>query len=107
VTRKYKVKISLPKQSGTYPGMFGRTYFKVGSKITTLVQQSSLIQLGGLQGVFVVNGHNEIHFRWLRLGNVFENKVEVLVGVKAGEKIVSSPDKLMREGDLIQVNGSE
>ena len=106
VTRKYKVKILLPKQSSIYPGMFGRTYFKVGSNTAPVVQETSLTEVGGLRGVFVVNGDNEIHFRWLRLGKVFENKVEVLVGLEAGERIVSSPDRLMREGDLINVNGN-
>ncbi|MBV1875291.1 MAG: efflux RND transporter periplasmic adaptor subunit [Cycloclasticus sp.] len=102
LTRKSRVKVSLPDNSKLLPGMFGRTHFKVGVKSLPVIRVGSLITKAGLSGVFVVDEQQQINFRWLRLGKNTQGKIEVLVGLSGGEQIVSAPIERLRDGDFIQ-----
>lgn len=103
LTRKSRVKVSLPENSKLLPGMFGRTHFKVGIKSSPVINVGSLITKAGLSGVFVVDDQQRISFRWLRLGKEIQGKIEVLVGLSGGEQIVSVPTVQLRDGDFIQL----
>lgn len=105
LTRKSRVKVSLPENDKLLPGMFGRTHFEVGTKSLPIINTESLITRAGLSGVFIVDDEQRIHFRWLRLGKVVAGQLEVLVGLKGGERIVSTPDQRLRDGDFIQLKG--
>ena len=103
LTRKSRVKVSLPENSKLLPGMFGRTHFKVGVKSLPVISVESLITKAGLSGVFIVDDQQRINFRWLRLGKKGQGKIEVLVGLSGGERIVSAPTGQLRDGDFIQL----
>lgn len=105
LTRKARVKVSLPDSKGLLPGMFGRAYFKVGVKSLPVVAVESLITKAGLSGVFVVNDQQRINFRWLRLGKTRQEKLEVLVGLSGGERIILAPTEQLREGDAVELKG--
>lgn len=105
LTRKSRVKVSLPESSKLLPGMFGRTHFKVGVKSMPVVNVESLVTRAGLSGVFIVDEKQRINFRWLRLGKKAQGKVEVLVGLSGGEQVISAPNGRLREGDFIQLKG--
>lgn len=102
VTRKSLIKIALPDNTKLLPGMFGRTKFTVGSKSAPVINADSLITKGGLKGVFIIDELGYAHFRWLRLGKQVDNEVEILVGLKGGERVVIKPDDRLRDGDLIK-----
>lgn len=101
LTRKFLVKIALPEQEGLMPGMFGRSYFQLGTEQATVISPNALTQRGGLQGVFVVDKQNNAHFRWLRTGKVNDNYIEILAGLQAGELVVITPNARLHEGDFI------
>ncbi len=102
VTRKSRVKVSLPAGNKLLPGMFGRTHFKIGTKLVPVVGVESVITRAGLTGVYTLDDEQRISFRWLRLGKVTDGKFEVLVGLSGGERIVLKPDERLRDGDFIQ-----
>ena len=106
VTRKARVKISLPEHERMLPGMFGRTNFKLGSRLAVVIAPQSLVTRAGLEGVFVLDEASRIHFRWLRLGKENAGEIEVLVGLSVGERIVLQPDERLNDGDLIQQPGT-
>jgi len=103
LTRKLQVKVSLSENDKLLPGMFGRTRFEVGNKKLPAINEGAIVTRAGLGGVFLVDDEQYIHFRWLRLGKVTKGQVEVLVGLKGGELIVSEPDERLRDGDRIQL----
>lgn len=105
LTRKSRVKVSLPENNKLLPGMFGRTHFKIGVKSIPVVRTESLVTRAGLSGVFVVDEQQRINFRWLRLGKKIQGQFEVLVGLSGGERIVSMPIARLRDGDFIQLKG--
>ncbi len=105
ITRRYKVKISLAKQERLLSGMFGRALFHIGTKSMPMVATSAITERGGLKGVFILDNDNKIHFRWLQLGKIVNQQVEVRAGLKGGERIITIIDTKMREGDVINSEG--
>jgi len=102
LTRKSQVKVSIPENSKVLPGMFGRAHFQVGVKSSPVIRAESLITRAGLSGVYIIDEKQRINFRWLRLGKTTRGKIEVLVGLTGGERIVSAPTERLREGDSIK-----
>ncbi len=105
LTRRYQVKISLPKQEGLLSGMFGRAQFHVGTESAPVISPLAMTERGGLKGVFVVDSENQIHFRWLQIGRLWNKRIEVRAGLQNGERIVAIADASLREGDLISSEG--
>jgi multidrug efflux system membrane fusion protein len=101
VTRSFPVQIALPATRGLLPGMFGRAVFVLGASTTPAVPRDALTERGGLRGVFVVDSAGRAGFRWLRTGREWPQRVEVLAGLDAGERIVLQPPPTLREGDLV------
>lgn len=52
------------------------------------IPQSALVEKNGLQGVYVVGKSNTALLRWLKIGNKSGENIEVLSGLKAGDKII-------------------
>jgi len=105
VARRYRVKIILPGKKDLFPGMFGRSRFRIGSEDVLIIPDTALIERGGLQGSFVVDNKNNAHFRWLRLGKSWSKSVEVLSGLEVGEKIINANEVGLRDGDQIKFEG--
>jgi len=106
VSRTYKIKIKLPKVTGLYSGMFGRAHFKVGEALNLTIPRSAIIEKGGLDGVYVLDENNRIHFRWVRTKRQWPERVEIAAGLKIGERIVITASAGLSEEDLIIVEGA-
>ncbi len=102
LTRRYLVKITLPKQGGLLSAMFGRAHFYIGTESMLVIPTEALIERGGLKGVFVLDDKKYINFRWLQIGKILGNTLEVRAGLQEGETIVSVTDSRLRDGDIIK-----
>lgn len=93
---QYKVVVSLTeKHLLLKPGMFAKINLLKGKEEKLLVSKKAIIQQGQLTGIYTVNQQNEAMLRWVRLGKEYDDKVEILSGLIAGEQlIVSSTSKL-------------
>lgn len=99
---QYLVKIILDKMDTEIrSGMFVNVQFPLESKPEDkpsdkiLVPESALVRQGQLTGIYTVGNNNVALLRWLRVGNIYGDQVEVLSGLSADEKyIVSSEGKL-------------
>lgn len=101
VTRRYQVDLALAVSPEILPGMFGRAEFVLGSSPAPAIPKQALFRRGGLEGVFVVDGNNVAHFRWLRLGREWNGSMEVTSGLSVGERILSQGDDNVRGGAII------
>jgi RND family efflux transporter MFP subunit len=106
-TRRYEVDLTLPADPAILPGMFGRAAFALGSSSVVMIPRAALVERGGLKGVFVIDEGNIAHFRWLRLGREWDDRLEVTSGLAAGEKIVSQPNATVRDGLVIAAEGGK
>ena len=84
--------------------MFGRVSFVLGERSVVVIPTSTLIERGGLLGVFTINDKQEAHFRWLQLGSRTTDSIEVKAGLLANEKIVLHANTQIREGDFINAS---
>lgn len=103
VTRRFQVKVRLPRTVGLLPGMFGRARFTVGAREAIVVPAAAVVERGGLRGVYVVDDAARVRFRWLRTEHATGQGVVVSAGLDAGERIVAAPPQDLREGDLVAV----
>ncbi len=88
-TRTFTVKVMVPPTlTGIRPGMFGRAIFYLPEQETLLVPYKSVIQRGQLEIAYVVTPQNLCQMRLIKLGKRYGDKIEVLSGLEAGEKII-------------------
>jgi len=92
-THTTQVRIGLPAEvRGIYPGIYARAHFVTGRKPALLVPRAALIRRSELTAVYVVS--DTIQLRQVRLGTAGdENAVEVLAGLRAGERVALEPVK--------------
>jgi RND family efflux transporter MFP subunit len=90
-THSFKVRLELPEQeTGLNPGMTVKTAFVVGDAERLLVPVSALVQRSEVSAVYVVDDTG-VSLRQLRLGHRFGDRVEVLSGLKAGDRVATDP----------------
>jgi RND family efflux transporter MFP subunit len=92
-THTTQVRIGLPAEvRGIYPGIYARAHFVTGKKPALLVPRAALIRRSELTAVYVVS--ESVQLRQIRLGTAGDEKaVEVLAGLKAGERVALDPVK--------------
>ena len=101
ISRTYKIKIKLPNTTELHSGMFGRAHFNVGEAPNLVVPRSAIIIKGGLEGVYVVDENQGIHFRWIRPKRQWPDTIEIAAGLAAGERIVVKATAGLSEDDRV------
>jgi RND family efflux transporter MFP subunit len=88
-SRSVLVKLTLPKVGSTQllPGMYGRVSIPVGQSERIWIPSHAVRNLGQLDLVEVVDADNRLTRRFVRLGREDRARVEVLSGLKPGERI--------------------
>lgn len=90
-THTFKVRVVLPQQeTGLYPGMTVKVGFAIGQAQRLLLPRSALVRRSEVSAVYVA-GEYGLMLRQLRLGHGFGDRVEVLAGLSAGERIALDP----------------
>jgi RND family efflux transporter MFP subunit len=90
-SRSFLVKISLPVDVRLRSGLFGRAHFARGERQALLVPRTSIVERGQLEGVYVLDTNQIAELRYVTLGAVASDKVEVLSGLQDGDKLVAAP----------------
>jgi RND family efflux transporter MFP subunit len=94
-THTTRVRIELPEDvRGVYPGVFARAHFIVGRAPRLLAPRAAVVRRSEVTAVYVVDEKGYPHLRQVRLGAAGdEQSVEVLAGLKAGERVALDPVK--------------
>jgi RND family efflux transporter MFP subunit len=94
-THSTQVRIDLDQEArGVYPGVFARAHFVVGRAPRLMVPREALVRRSELTAVYVVGEKGAPQLRQVRLGSVGDERgVEVLAGVKPGERVALDPVK--------------
>jgi len=89
------VRMELPGDvRGIYPGVFARAHFVTGSASRLLVPRAALVRRSEVTAVYVLGEDGQPRLRQVRLGTAAdEDAVEVLAGLRAGERVALEPVK--------------
>ena len=99
VAKTYRIKVALPDDTPLKPGM------SVEANIVTREQAHALlVPAGALQGdaVFTLDG-NHVRMRVIKIGIRGTRAVEVLSGLKDGERVVAPAPTDLKDGERVRV----
>jgi RND family efflux transporter MFP subunit len=95
-SRTLKVRIQFDNPGNALkPEMYGDVEFRTGGGRSLTVPQSALLNSGLRQVIFVDRGNGYLEPRDVTTGRTFDGRVEILGGLKAGERIVVSGNFLI------------
>lgn len=90
----FRVRVNLVEGvNKLYPGMLVKVAFKVDETQRLLIPKTSVVHRSEVIAAYVIDENNNIKLRQIRLGHSFGDKIEVLAGMSAGEKVAIDPVK--------------
>jgi hypothetical protein len=105
-SRAYIVRIDLPMLTTLRSGVFGRAGFQLGSQSVMAIPVAALAEHGQLQSVFV-DDNGIAHLRLITTGQKFKDRIEVLSGLTAGEKVIYPVPPDLSDGTALTVGSAE
>ncbi len=91
VSNTFQVRVNLPDRAATlYPGMFVKVGLVVGETRRLLIPNAAVVARSELTAAYVVEG-DKVVLRQLRLGRHYGDRIEVLAGLDAGERVALDP----------------
>lgn len=87
-SRTVTVKLDLPADPGLRTGLFGRARFPAGERQALLVPLAALVERGQLTSAYVVDPQGIARLRLVTAGARYADRVEILSGLEAGDRIV-------------------
>ncbi len=95
-THSAQIRFKLPTLTGVVPGMFARVWLPAvggaaGSTERLFVPSAAVVRRAELTAVYLVDAQGRPALRQVRLGRVQGERVEVLSGVRAGDKVATDP----------------
>jgi RND family efflux transporter MFP subunit len=101
-SRSFLIKADLPRCKPLKSGLFGRAQIVVGTRNGLLAPKTAVHERGQLVFVFVVqDGHARM--RLVKSGKTVGDQVDLLAGVEAGDRLVSSAEGELTDGRRVEV----
>lgn len=98
---QYIAKVKLDDTTANlYSGMFVTTHFPTKTKQNNsiLVPLSAIVKKGELRGIYTVSQSNTALLRWVRLGSIIGENVEILTGLSSDETYIFSSESKLYNG---------
>jgi RND family efflux transporter MFP subunit len=102
-SRSFLIKVKLPDEKGLRTGMFARIFIPVDKVDILLIPSTAVIHSGQLTGIYIVDDQHTARFRLIRTGRVFGESLEVLSGLKEGDRYVVDPPPTLSNGARVEV----
>ncbi len=103
-SHSFLIKINLPQSSQLHAGMYGTAEIATGTHQAILVPRSAVVQRGSLPCAYVLDSNGIAQLRTITLGATQGDRVEVLSGISAGEKLVDDPADRDLAGKRIEMS---
>jgi multidrug efflux pump subunit AcrA (membrane-fusion protein) len=102
MSRSYTVKIDLPSRPMLRSGLYGTARFVRGQREAMTIPRRAVVQRGQLTSVLVVDDAGIARLRLINTGKTFDDRVEVLSGLSAGERIIIDGVAKANDGSRVQ-----
>ena len=83
-------------------GLFGKARFLYGDRMIFTIPVQAILPRGQLQGVYVVDASNIARLRLIQTGKSYGDRVEVLSGLREGERILVEGLERVQDGSRIE-----
>jgi RND family efflux transporter MFP subunit len=108
---QYLIKVSVPEEvkKDLYAGMYVNIFVKTkgstvqNSEDVILIPQSAIVKKDQLAGLFTISQNKTALLRWVRLGKVYGNSVEVISGIDKDETYILHADGKLFNGAAVLV----
>jgi RND family efflux transporter MFP subunit len=87
-------------------GLFARVFLPQGKRSILAVPAKALVEKGQLLGVYVQD-EGVIHYRLIRTGKHYDDQIEVLSGLKAGDKVIVDEVQSLVDGEAVSQPASK
>lgn len=88
----FRARLELPENAADlYPGMYVKVGFVTGEADQLLVPSRSVVERSEVTAVYVLDGRGTPVMRQVRLGDRIGERIEVLAGLQAGDKVALDP----------------
>src|SRR5690606_9371097 len=101
--RNILVFVDLPRHAELKAGTFARGAFDLGQAEALTVASASVVVRDGHNYVFVIDAQGKADQRKVQTGRRVGERVEVLDGLKPGERVAVQGAGFLNEGDLVKV----
>ena len=101
-SRAYIVKVDLPPLGALRSGVFGRVAFQLGSRSLLAIPAGAVVERGQLQSVMIAE-NGTAHTRLITNGQTAKDRIEVLSGLTAGEKVIFPVPPGLSDGGKIEI----
>ena len=92
VSNTFRARLELPENAtDLYPGMFVKVGFVTGEAERMLVPARSVIERSEVTAVYVIDSSGRTSMRQVRVGDRFDDRVEIISGLLPGERVALDP----------------
>ena len=103
-SRSFLVKVKIPADKALRSGMFARVSIPIGKAGLILIPVRAVRHSGQLTGIYIVDDTQTAKFRLIRTGRTFGDSLEVLSGLKQGERYVTAPPPTLINGMTVEMD---
>jgi multidrug efflux pump subunit AcrA (membrane-fusion protein) len=103
-TRTLRTQVNVPNPKGALlPGMYLEVKFAFDREVVPVIVPTAavIVRTGGPR-VATVDEQDQVRYRDVKLGRDFGEEVEVLSGLKAGQRVIVYPGDDLPEGTTIK-----
>jgi len=102
-THSFVVKVDVPAAKGLITGMYGKAFFPTGKREAIMVPKSAIVEMSGISGVYVVSSEGNAVFQMIQSGETIGNDLEVVSGLKKGDRVIADQHLGRIEGSKVLV----
>lgn len=98
----FVVKVALPADASLRSGLFGRARFSGPARRALTAPASAIVRRGQLTLVYAIDAEGRARLRPVAIGTEAGDRVEVLAGLDAGDRVVLDPPARLVDGSPVK-----
>ena len=101
-SRSFVAQVDIPAVSGLQEGQYARGRLEIGKAERLMIPANALIRRGQLTGVYWIDSERKARFRLVRTGSIEGADIEILSGLKPGDRYILEPDARIVDGAPVE-----